>query len=317
MTELLHRLLAAALAWFFLAVATGRAVPMDSAAARRLPELQEIVGKARAEAPLTEAECDILLGHLSQGDPVLVSLSAWALGRAQRGQERHLERLRVAAVGQTAMPTAFVHVAMARLARISDAEKAAKLRELSRGENAYARVEAAKALAPLEPIGARDILAQLAHDRTFLLRTQAADALRRIAPDQAVETGPAVDDEQYELVLSIIEPPEALVKHEISGESAGRRTTGPFPQRVETLHFAWQLGAGAPPDEVEIRWIAADVGAAAPRDHVISSTKSGAGRLSGEFTLSKPTSGFPPGSYRIEIWQSGRTIHSEFFTIKP
>jgi hypothetical protein len=33
--------------------------------------------------------------------------------------------------------------------------------------------------------------------------------------------------------------------------------------------------------------------------------------------LKKPAAGFPPGRYRIELWQSGKMIYSEKFEIKP
>ena len=32
--------------------------------------------------------------------------------------------------------------------------------------------------------------------------------------------------------------------------------------------------------------------------------------------MTKPSAGFPPGQYRIEIWQSGKMIYSEKFEIK-
>jgi hypothetical protein len=32
--------------------------------------------------------------------------------------------------------------------------------------------------------------------------------------------------------------------------------------------------------------------------------------------LTRPTAGFPPGRYRIEVWQAGKMIHSESFEIE-
>ena len=67
---------------------------------------------------------------------------------------------------------------------------------------------------------------------------------------------------------------------------------------------------------MEIRWIAADV-AGVEKNHVIATAKSEPDKNEGEFTLKKPTAGFPPGQYRIEIWQPGKMISSEEFQIKP
>jgi len=316
MIERLNHPLASYLIWFFLTGVTCHAVPMDSAAAKRLPELRQIVGKARAHAPLAASEIEILRGHLRQGDPVLVSLAAWALGQAQRDEESQMQLLREAGQDQVAMPAAFIDIALIRLARISNAEKVVKLKKLAQGENSYARVEAAKALVQLDPVSARELLEPLTQDREFVFRGEAAAALKKMAPTRTVEAGSSAEDEQYELLLSIIEAPESLAKHEISGEIAGRKTASPFLRDVETVQFAWQHGDAVTSDPIEIRWIAADTGGAAPNDTVITTGKSDAGKTEGTFTLSKPTSGFPPGRYRIEIWQAGKMIHSEPFEIE-
>jgi hypothetical protein len=54
----------------------------------------------------------------------------------------------------------------------------------------------------------------------------------------------------------------------------------------------------------------------AEKTHLIATTKSDPNKREGEFTLKKPTAGFPPGQYRVEIWQAGKMIYSEKFEIK-
>jgi hypothetical protein len=73
-----------------------------------------------------------------------------------------------------------------------------------------------------------------------------------------------------------------------------------------------ELQPGASSDPVEIRWIAADTGGVAPKDHVISSSKFEAGKTEGQFTLSKPTNGFPVGKYRIELRQADKLEFPHF-----
>ena len=108
-----------------------------------------------------------------------------------------------------------------------------------------------------------------------------------------------------------------LAEHSLRGEKTdGTRTEPPFSSAVEKLRFAWRLTPDAATDPVEIRWIAADTGGVAPKDHVISSSKSEAGKPPAEFTLSKPTTGFPPGKYRVELQQAGRIIYKEDFSIQ-
>jgi hypothetical protein len=52
------------------------------------------------------------------------------------------------------------------------------------------------------------------------------------------------------------------------------------------------------------------------KDHLIATAKSDPGKANGEFTLKKPTAGFPTGEYRMEIWQAGKMIYAEKFEIK-
>jgi hypothetical protein len=101
----------------------------------------------------------------------------------------------------------------------------------------------------------------------------------------------------------------------LSADTPQGESVPPFPVMTARLRLKWNL-TGASVQPVEIRWIAADTGGVAPKDHVISSSKSEPGKTEGAFTLSKPTSGFPPGKYRVELRQADKIVHQEDFSIQ-
>jgi hypothetical protein len=136
-------------------------------------------------------------------------------------------------------------------------------------------------------------------------------ALERLEEKLGIDPKPPEIDPK-----SAMAAPKPGFEHALHGETPAGKSDAPFSSASTTrLALDWKLAPTAPGNLVEIRWIAADTGGAAPKDTVITTSKSDAGKTEGTFTLSKPTNGFPPGSYRIEIWQSGKIIHSEAFSI--
>src|SRR5207302_9944730 len=101
--------------------------------------------------------------------------------------------------------------------------------------------------------------------------------------------------------------------HSRSAGQGGRNSKRPSPPHRDSLLVEWQLRA-ASADPLGIRCIAEDVDGV-EKDHVIATAKSEPNKQSGQFSLSKPTAGFPPGKYRVEIWQSGKEIFREPFKI--
>src|SRR4051794_5913906 len=65
------------------ATAMALAVPMDMEAARKLPAIRALVEKVKAGSTLTPANEEQLYAQLQSADPVLASLSAWALGETK------------------------------------------------------------------------------------------------------------------------------------------------------------------------------------------------------------------------------------------
>jgi hypothetical protein len=110
----------------------------------------------------------------------------------------------------------------------------------------------------------------------------------------------------------------ALAEHTLLAEDPDEvHTEAPFPATAKRLVFRWKLREGETEIPLEARWIAADTGRKAPSNHRISSSKSAAGKVSGEFTLTAPAQGFPPGQYRLELWHKGQQVHTEEFQVGP
>ena len=61
--------------------------------------------------------------------------------------------------------------------------------------------------------------------------------------------------------------------------------------------------------------MAADV-SGVDKNHLIAKAKADTNKTKGEFTLKKPTTGFPTGEYRVDVLQAGKIICSEKFEIK-
>jgi hypothetical protein len=135
------------------------------------------------------------------------------------------------------------------------------------------------------------------------------------APPGLDPTSPLPGDLQQRL-NELVEQSAPFSAHSLSAETPGGRATTPIPVSATKLVFDWKLSPGASGEPIEIRWIAADTGGVAPKDHVISSSRSEPGKTEGKFTLSKPTSGFPLGKYRIELRQGGKLIYAEDFMIR-
>ncbi len=115
------------------------------------------------------------------------------------------------------------------------------------------------------------------------------------------------------------EPPQAASRpfstHSLTAESGTGKSTSPFAKDVPKLTFEWRLVEPSA-DPLGIRWIAAEV-SGVEKDHLIATAKSEPNKQSGQFSLTKPTAGFPPGKYRVEIWQNSKEIYREPFEITP
>jgi hypothetical protein len=140
--------------------------------------------------------------------------------------------------------------------------------------------------------------------------------LRFVQPEPNFDPKLPPNDPTYQRIIKLLGEATNVSSHSLYAETPSGKTTAPFPVSATKLVFEWKLRPGAPSDSVEARWIAAETGGVAPKDHVISSSKSELGKAEGEFLLTKPTAGFPPGKYRVELRQGGKLIYAEDFAIR-
>jgi hypothetical protein len=139
--------------------------------------------------------------------------------------------------------------------------------------------------------------------------------LRFVEPEKDFDPKLPPTDQTFQKLQTILAATDPLSRHDLVGETANGEVKAPFPTSVSALHFRWEKKGGASPDPLEVRWIAENV-RGAEKNHLVATTKSAGDKREGEFSLKRPTAGFPPGQYRVEIWQVGKMIYSEKFEIK-
>jgi hypothetical protein len=151
----------------------------------------------------------------------------------------------------------------------------------------------------------------------LLLSGSSGRELRFIEPPPGFDPSLPPSDPTYRSILKTILETDPLARHELVGRISAGETAPPFPKTVEELHLRWEKKAGAPDEALEARWIAVDIGRPDMQNHVITTSVSPPQQNSGDFVLKKPTAGFPPGKYRVEIRQSEKTLFSKSFEITP
>jgi hypothetical protein len=90
-----------------------------------------------------------------------------------------------------------------------------------------------------------------------------------------------------------------------------------FPADIPKVYAFFKTKGTQKGDKVRGVWIAEDVGNAAPKETKIDeATMTADGDTSdGNFSLTKPTKGWPVGKYRIEIYVGGRFVETVKFQI--
>jgi hypothetical protein len=149
----------------------------------------------------------------------------------------------------------------------------------------------------------------------LLLHARMPPELRFVEPSKDFDPKLPPTDPTYQRIVSLIAEANPLPTHELRAQSAGHEIAPPFPRSTSAIFFQWKEATAEANEVLEVRWIAENV-RDAEKNHLIATTKSDEDKREGEFTLKKPTAGFPPGTYRIEIWRSGKMIYSEKFEIK-
>jgi hypothetical protein len=110
---------------------------------------------------------------------------------------------------------------------------------------------------------------------------------------------------------------DVSVKVTMSTEIEGDQTIT-FTPDTEKIYALFKTEGAKRGDKMRGVLIAEDVGAVAPANTAVSETKIDmeGDTQDGDFNFSKPTKGWPPGKYRVEIYLNDKLVTSAKFTVK-
>jgi len=96
------------------------------------------------------------------------------------------------------------------------------------------------------------------------------------------------------------------------------KPTDTFPATVPQLYAFFKSTGTHKGDTFRIAWIAEDVGSAAPKETKIdeSTITADSDDFYGAGSLTKPTAGWPVGTYRVEIYLGDNLVSTSKFTIE-
>ncbi len=101
-----------------------------------------------------------------------------------------------------------------------------------------------------------------------------------------------------------------------TGPGAGPMTT--FPSDTAKIHGFFQTTGAKEGDKLRGVWIAEDTGKAAPANTKIdeASISLEGDTKDGDFSVSKPTKGWPAGKYRLEVYANDKLVTTAKFSIE-
>ena len=190
-----------------------QAKPMDAQAAQKLPEVRAILDRVTETGSLSDTDRRVLHASLDSGDPVLVSLAAYVVGKSKGGESTLCAKAEDVLTRAQGMPEAFIRVTLAKKKTDGKktSERVAVIEPLLKDVNPYLQVEAAKELAQNDARKGEDALRVLLSVDSPIAKGGAFRQLHKIG--KAANAAPVpIPDERYELLLSVIENGERGVR---------------------------------------------------------------------------------------------------------
>lgn len=183
-----------------------QAKPMDTEAARELPNIEKILVSVCSSGRLDSSERKDIESYLSSSNGVIVSLGAWITAQSKDCETELCSVAESNAKIADLMAQAFIRLLLIKKkASTGDSDKTVSSLELClKDHNPYLRIEAAKEIYRIDARKGMQFIRTLLADKSIIARGEAFRQLDMLGQAGDAEPVP-MPDEEYELLLSIIE----------------------------------------------------------------------------------------------------------------
>ena len=216
------------------------AKPMDAKEAEKLPDIEEIVASVCSSGRLASIERNNVEKLFSSSNGVIVSLAAWITAQSKDCETGLCACAESNAGRVDRMSQAFVRLLLIRKSASSgDPNRMVHSLELCLKEpNPYLRIEAAKEIYRIDAGKGLQFIRTLLADKSIIARGEAFRQLDMLGQSGDAEPVP-MPDEEYELLLSIIEKYHQRIGHcngncrIVTEESSPRRSKATADRKHE------------------------------------------------------------------------------------
>ena len=216
------------------------AKPMDAKEAEKLPDIEEIVASVCSSGRLASIERNNVEKLFSSSNGVIVSLAAWITAQSKDCETGLCACAESNAGRVDMMSQAFIRLLLIRKSASSgDPNRMVHSLELCLKEpNPYLRIEAAKEIYRIDAGKGLQFIRTLLADKSIIARGEAFRQLDMLGQSGDAEPVP-MPDEEYELLLSIIEKYHQRIGHcngncrIVTEESSPRRSKATADRKHE------------------------------------------------------------------------------------
>lgn len=183
-----------------------QAKPMDTEAARELPNIEKILVSVCSSGRLDSGEQKDIVAYLSSSNGVIVSLGAWITAQSKDCETELCSVAESNVKIADLMAQAFIRLLLIKK-KVStvDSDKTVSSLELClKDHNPYLRIESAKEIYRIDARKGMQFIRTLLADKSITARGEAFRQLEVLGQAGDAEPVP-MPDEEYELLLSIIE----------------------------------------------------------------------------------------------------------------
>ena len=102
-------------------------------------------------------------------------------------------------------------------------------------------------------------------------------------------------------------------------DNTGKANLTTFASSDPKIYLVWKAETGIKGEKVHIAWYAVDTGGAISKNKKLTEatqTIPATGSISGSSYIEKPASGFPAGTYRVDVSDDGKLVKSLKFTVQ-